>query len=121
MASPKTVDGYMAGVPEPHRRALEKVRKAIAAAVPQGTEAISWQMPSFKYRGRALVGYAAFKDHCSLFPMSGAVVERFADGSAAFSTSKGTIRFDPTRPLPASLVKEMVKARIAEVDARPPR
>jgi len=118
MAPPTSVEEYLAAIPEGSRVALEGLRAIIRAAVPDATEAISWQMPSFKYRGRALVGYAAFKDHCSFFPMSKAVMVTFADELKAYGTSKGTIRFDPERPLPTTLVKKLVRARVAEVDAR---
>ena len=118
MAKPASVEAYLAALPDEERGALQELRETIASVVSDGAEAISWQMPSIKYRGRALVGYAAFKDHCSFFPMSGAVVEAFADELAGYETSKGTIRFDPKQPLPAALVKKIVKARIAEVDSR---
>lgn len=71
------VDSYLAGVPEPARSTLEKVRQAIRAAVPEAQESISYQMPAFKYRGRFLVSYAAFKNHCSFFPDDRLHVEHF--------------------------------------------
>ena len=74
-------------------------------------------MPSFRYKG-GLVGYAAFKAHCSFFPMSGRLVEEFADELKAYKTSKGTIQFPADKPLPAALVKKMVKARIAQNEAK---
>ena len=118
MDKPKSVEEYLAAVPEDQRAALERLRATILAAAPEATEAIAWQMPAFKHRGRALVGYAAFKDHCSFFPMSGAVMGRFRDELAPFSTSKGTIRFTVDRPLPKTLVRKLVKARLAENEAR---
>ena len=107
----KSVDEYLAGVPEPARSTLNRIRAAIRSAVPsQATEVISYGMPTFKYKGM-LVGFAAFSNHCSLF---GAVPEAFKDELKAFDISKGTIRFPVDKPLPAALVKKLVKARIAE-------
>jgi len=111
-------DAYLASLPPADRAALQKLRAAIKAAAPEAVESISYQMPAFKYRGRDLVAYAAFKNHCSLFPMSGAVIEAHAADLAAYDTDKGTIRFRASKPLPAALVKKLVKARIAEIDAR---
>jgi uncharacterized protein YdhG (YjbR/CyaY superfamily) len=112
------VESYLAACPEPHRSTLEKLRATIRSVVPkETTEAISYGMPSFRYKG-GLVGYAAFKAHCSFFPMSGRLVEEFADELKAYKTSKGTIQFPADKPLPAALVKKMVKARIAQNEAK---
>jgi uncharacterized protein YdhG (YjbR/CyaY superfamily) len=112
--APKNVDEYLAGVPEPARSTLNKVRAAIRSAVPpEATEAISYRMPTFRYKG-ALLGFAAFSNHCSLFPMSLSVMEAFKNELKDFDTSKGTIRFPVDKPLSAALVKQLVKARIAE-------
>jgi uncharacterized protein YdhG (YjbR/CyaY superfamily) len=112
--SPKNTDEYLAGVPEPARGTLGKIRAAIRSVVPaESTEAIGYGMPTFRYKG-ALVGFAAFSDHCSFFPMSGSVVEAFQSELKRYETSKGTIRFPVDKPLPVVLVKKLVKARIAE-------
>lgn len=112
------VESYLARCPEPHRTTLEKLRATIGSVVPkEATEKISYGMPSFQYKG-ALVGYAAFKEHCSFFPMSGRLVEEFTDELKAYKTSKGTIQFPADKPLPAALVKKMVKARIAQNEAK---
>jgi uncharacterized protein YdhG (YjbR/CyaY superfamily) len=109
--APKSIDEYLAGVPEPARGTLIKTRAAIKAAAPsEATETISYGMPAFKYKG-ILVWYAAFADHCSLFP-SASIVETFKDDLKDFSVSKGTIRFPLDKPLPAALVKRMVRARV---------
>jgi len=111
---PKNVDEYLAGVPEPARSTLKKIRAVIRAAVPpEATEAISYRIPTFKYQG-PLLGFAAFSKHCSLFPMSASVIEAFKKELKDFHTSKGTIRFPVDRPLSAALVKKLVKARIAQ-------
>ena len=112
------VETYLARCPEPHRTTLEKLRATIRSVVPkETTEAISYGMPSFRYKG-GLVGYAAFKEHCSFFPMSGRLVEEFADELKAYKTSKGTIQFPADKPLPAPLVKKMVKARVVQNDLK---
>jgi len=104
---------YLAGVPEPARSSLQKIRAAIQSVVPPGTtETISYGMPAFKYHG-ILVYFAAFSDHCSLFPTALAI-EQFKNELKGFQTSKGTIQFTTDKPLPISLVKKMVKARIAQ-------
>ncbi len=113
-APPTTVDDYLAGVPEPARSTLNKVRAAIRAALPaEATEGISYQIPVFKYKG-PLVWYAAFSNHCSLFPGSLAVIKAFKNELKDFPTSKGTIHFPLDKPLPAALLKKIVKARLAE-------
>lgn len=111
---PKTVDEYLARVPEPARSTLQKTRAAIRSAAPrEATEGISYNMPVFKYKG-VLVWFAAFADHCSLFPTAG-VIAAFKNELKAYRTSKGTIQFPVNKPLPAPLVKKMVKARLAQI------
>jgi uncharacterized protein YdhG (YjbR/CyaY superfamily) len=111
-AVPKTVHEYLAGVPEPARSTLERVRAVIrSVAPPEATEVISYRIPMFKYKGM-LVGFAAFSNHCSLFP--GALPEAFKDELKRYPTAKGTIQFPVDRPLPAALIKKLVKARVAE-------
>lgn len=113
-AVPATVDEYLAGVPEPARTTLSRLRAIIRATVPaEATEAISYGMPAFRYKG-PLIAFAAFTNHCSLFPMSGAVIKEFEDELKEFQTSKGTIRFSVDKPPSAALVKKLVKARIAQ-------
>jgi uncharacterized protein YdhG (YjbR/CyaY superfamily) len=113
-----TVDEYLAVVPEPARTTLEKMRANIRAAAPEASEAISYGMPTFKYRGKGLVGIAAFKKHCSLFPMSGAVIDKFKDELEGFHTSKGTLQFPLDRPLSTALMRKIIKSRMAEIEAK---
>ncbi len=116
-AAPKNVEEYLAGVPEPARSTLNKLRAAIRSAVPpEATETISYRIPAIKYKGM-LVWFAAFSNHCSLFPTA-AVVEVFKDELKGFSTSKGTIHFPTDKPLPIALVKKLVKARVAQVESK---
>jgi uncharacterized protein YdhG (YjbR/CyaY superfamily) len=121
MATPSTVEDYLAALPEEPRAALEKLRKTIKDAAPEATETISYQMPTFKLRGRFLVSYAAFKDHCSLFPATDEMFEAFGDELKPFFSGKGTIRFTTGKPLPSALVKKIVKARVEENEALPTR
>lgn len=115
---PKDIDEYLASVAEPARTTLSKVRAAIRSAVPrEATEAISYGVPTFKYKG-SLLAFGAFKNHCSLFPMSLAVVAAFKKELKDFPTSKGTIHFPLDKPLPAALLKEIVKARVKQNEER---
>ena len=118
MVAATGVENYLAAVPAESRSALEELRKTIKAAAPDATEVISYQMPAFKDHGRLLVSYAAFKDHCSLFPMSTKVIEAHKEELKPFLAGKGTIRFSPDNPLPTTLVTKLVKARIEENAAR---
>lgn len=103
----------MASVPKPARTAFIKLRATIRSAVPRtATEVISYQIPAFKDE-RVLVWFAAFSNHCSLFPTN-AVIEKFGDQLQGFTTSKGTVHFPLDKPLPVSLIKKMVKACITE-------
>jgi uncharacterized protein YdhG (YjbR/CyaY superfamily) len=111
---PKTVEEYIAGIPEPGRSTLERVRAVIQSIVPpDATETISYQMPAFRYKG-ALVAYGAFKNHCSLFPMSAALIEEMKSELGKYETAKGTIHFALDKPLSATLIRKIVKARIAQ-------
>ncbi len=113
-AAPKTVEEYLARVPEPARSALKKMRVVIRSAVPSdATETISYGIPAIKYKG-TLVWFAGFSDHCSLFPTA-AVIQEFKHELKEYKTSKGTIHFPLDKPLPAALVKKIVKARVAQV------
>jgi uncharacterized protein YdhG (YjbR/CyaY superfamily) len=113
----KTVDAYLARVSEPARGTLNKIRAAIRSAAPrEATETISYGIPAFKHNG-VLVWFAAFSDHCSLFPTA-AVIETFKNELKGFSISKGTIQFPTDKPLPAALVKKMVKVRVAQIESK---
>ena len=119
MAGPDTVDDYLAQVPAEARAVLEELRSTIKAVLPDAVETISYQMPTFKYRGRAVVGYAAFKQHCSLFPYSARVLTELARELGPFDTSgKGTVRFTAREPLPAAIVERIVRVRIEEIERR---
>lgn len=115
--TPESVDEYIAGVPEPARSMVKKMRAAIrSAAPPEATETISYRMPAIKHRG-VLVWFAAFSNHCSLFPTA-SVIEAFKSELKDFSTSKGTIHFPTDKPLPVALIKKLVKARVAQIESK---
>lgn len=105
---------YMADLNQLQRAALEKLRKAVHAAAPGAEECISYRLAAFRYRGKMLVAMGATEKHCAFYLMSSTIVPAHAAELAKYDTSKGTIRFQPERPLPATLVKKLVKARIAE-------
>ena len=115
---PKDIDEYLANVPEPARTTLTKIRAAIrTAAPPDATESIGYGMPMFRYKG-GLMAFAAFSKHCSLFPMSLAVMAAFKDDLTKYDVAKGTIHFPMNKALPAALVKKLVKARVAEIEEK---
>ena len=112
------VEAYLARVPEPAQATLRTLRDRIRAAAPRAaTECISYGMPAFRYHG-ALVAYAAFKSHCSFFPMQASLTDAMQDELAGYRTSKGTLQFPVDKPLPAALVRKMVKARVVENESR---
>ena len=117
-AKPASIDSYLAKVPPRARASLKALRKVIRAAAPRATERIAYGIPSFYLDDHPLVGFAAFKAHCSFFGMSTAVFAKYAAALKKYPTSAGTVRFPMDQPLPASLVKRVVKARIAENKAR---
>jgi uncharacterized protein YdhG (YjbR/CyaY superfamily) len=110
-----SIDAYLASVAPDARAVLQTLRRTIAAAAPQAEEGSSYGLPAFRMGGRPLVAFAAAARHCSLFPMSPAVIRTHAAALAGFDTSKGTIRFTPDRPLPEKLVRALVKTRLDEL------
>lgn len=112
------IDATLAALPASQRAALEHLRATIASAAPGAEETISYGMPAFRYHGRALVSYAAFKAHCSFFPMSSGLIEAHRTELAGFATAKGTLRFTPEHPIPDDLVRQIVRERMAQIDAR---
>jgi uncharacterized protein YdhG (YjbR/CyaY superfamily) len=110
---PRTIDEYLAALPDDKRAALQKLRNTITAAAPKAEECISYQLPAFRQNGM-LVGFGATANHCAFYLMSSSTVEAHKDELKGYDTSKGTIRFQADDPLPAVLVRKLVKARIAE-------
>ncbi len=109
-----SIDEYLEALNDDQRLALERLRKAIRAAAPRAEECLSYGLPAFRLDGKALVAFGAAAKHCVFYPMSAATVAEHADELAEFGTSKGTIRFQPDKPLPVALIRKLVRARIAE-------
>ena len=116
-AAAKTIDAYLARVPQPARSTLQKTRAAIRSALPPAaTETISYKIPAFRH-GEIVIWFAAFSNHCSIFP-TGRIIEMFKGDLKPYTISRGTIQFPTDKPLPASLIKKMVKARLAQIAAK---
>jgi uncharacterized protein YdhG (YjbR/CyaY superfamily) len=113
----RDVDEYLRGLSPKPRAALSRLRRTIQAAAPEAVEAISYRMPSYRLHG-PLVYFAAFTDHCSLFPASKRILRQFDRELARFDASGATIRFTPEKPLPAALVRRIVKARVRENETK---
>ncbi len=116
---PTTHQQYLDGLKAEQRAALEKVGRAIRAAAPDAEEGLSYGLPAFIWNGKPLAAFAAASAHCSYFPMSGSITTALAKDLKGYDTSKGTIRFPATKPLPAALVKKLIKARLAELEESP--
>jgi uncharacterized protein YdhG (YjbR/CyaY superfamily) len=114
---PRTIDDYLAALSDEQRAALQELRRTIRAAAPRAEECISYRIPAFRSGGRLLVAFGAAARHCAFYP--GAFpVKVHRDELMTYDTGKGTIRFQAGRPLPATLVRKLVKTRIAEHAAR---
>ncbi len=113
------IEAFLAQLPTEQRAALEQLRQQIRHVGPEAVETMSYGVPAFKYKGRPLVSYGAAKTHCSFFVQSPAAMEAHQELLAGYATSKGTVRFQPELPLPVHLVTTLVRARMAEVDAKP--
>jgi 3-methyladenine DNA glycosylase AlkD/uncharacterized protein YdhG (YjbR/CyaY superfamily) len=117
MAKAAAVDAYLSSVPRDKRAALEKLRAQIKAAAPGAEEVISYALPAFRLNGKVIAGFGASASHCTFYPFSGSVVAAHADDLEGFELSKGAVKFDASKPIPARLVKKLVQARIAEAEA----
>jgi uncharacterized protein YdhG (YjbR/CyaY superfamily) len=115
-AKPRTIDEYLAPLSNEKRAALQKLRKAISSAAPKAEECISYQLPSFRLGGKMLVAFGAAANHCAFYPGAYPVATHSKE-LKAYDTSKGTIRFQADSPLPPTLVRKLVKTRIAEYAA----
>jgi uncharacterized protein YdhG (YjbR/CyaY superfamily) len=110
----KEIDDYLAALDDDNRAALERLRKTIQSAAPKAEECISYRLPAFRLDGKTLVAFGATARHCAFYPMSASTIEAHQADLEGFDTSKGAIRFQPDRPLPAALVRKLVRARTAE-------
>jgi len=112
----KQVLAYFSATPPKARAALRRIRSAILSAAPRAEEAFSYRIPAFRLAGRPLVWYAAFKNHCSLYPMTGAIRRKLANDLKGYVVATGTVRLPLTKPIPVGLVKKLVIARLAELN-----
>ncbi len=108
------IDDYLDKFTGKERTEIEKIRSIVQATVPDAEEAITYGMPGFTYKGKYLVAFSIFKDHLGLFPTSGPI-EALQDKLTDFKTSKGGIQFTPQKPIPKSLIKEILLSRVAEI------
>lgn len=108
-----TVDDYIAGAPAEARAALEAVRAAIREVVPEASEVISYQIPTFKL-SKGLVSYAAWKNHIGVYALSGTLLGTFAEEVKPYSTAKGTLQFPLSEPMPVALIQKLVRAKLSE-------
>ena len=113
-AKPRSIDEYLARATPSQRAVLERLRKAVHTAAPGAEEYIGYGLPGFKFKGRPLVYFGAWEKHCALYAASPAVQRKFQKELKGFAVSKGTIRFTPENPLPATLVTKLIRARITE-------
>lgn len=120
-SKPTTFDECLAAFAPEQRAALEKLRRTVRAAAPGAVECVSYGLPAFKLDGRGLIALGGWKNHCALYPMSGQVLAELANELSKYECEKGTIRFPPSKPLPAALVKKIVKVRTAEIASRNPK
>ena len=113
-----TIDEYIAAVSDDQRVALERLRKTIKAAVPKAEECINYGVAAFRLNGIVLVGIGVSAKHCTFYPMSGRTVHDHQAELKKYKTTNGSIHFSPNKPLPASLVRKLIKARLAETEGQ---
>jgi uncharacterized protein YdhG (YjbR/CyaY superfamily) len=111
-------DELLADVAEPERKELERIRRVVRREVPSAEESVSYGMPAFKYKQRPLLGFKVSRNHLSVAPFSADVIDASRGALAGFDLSKGTVRFTPSRPLPVSAIKELLRHRIREIEGK---
>jgi uncharacterized protein YdhG (YjbR/CyaY superfamily) len=114
LRKPTSIDDYLSTVTGERRVALDKLRKTIRAIIPRAEECISYRMPAFRLDGKVVAGFIATAKGCSYFPFSGSTLRTLEKEVTSYEQTKGSLHFDPAQPLPASLVRKLIKARIAE-------
>ena len=117
-AKPKTIDEYLAPLSSEKRTALSKLRNTIRSIVPNAEECISYRIPAFRMDGTVVAGFCATAKGCSYFPFSGSTLGALAEDLRAYDQTKSSLHFHPDKPLPATLVRKRIKARIAERKGR---
>ena len=116
--SAKEVDEYLRGLDESKRRTLEGLRRTILEIVPEAEEVISYGVPAFRLGGKAVAGFAAFKNHLSYLPFSGSVIEQLPNELDRYTTTKSSVHFSIDQPLPKALVKKLIQVRLADIARR---
>jgi uncharacterized protein YdhG (YjbR/CyaY superfamily) len=111
---PTTIDEYLSTVAGERRKALEHLRKTIRSIIPRAEECVSYNMPAFRLDGAVVAGFLATAKGCSFFPFSGTTLKTLTRDLRSYEQTKGSLHFDPAKPLPATLVRKLIKARIAE-------
>ena len=117
MTTDPRVEAYLAEQPADHRAALNHLRTVVRRAVPHATETISYALPTFQVNGKLLVSYAGWKEHCSLYPLTGSFLEQHASAIEGFDRTKGSVHFTPEHPLPDETLEYLVLARLADLEA----
>jgi uncharacterized protein YdhG (YjbR/CyaY superfamily) len=117
-SKPKTIDEYLATVSADRRATLQRLRRTIHTLLPKAEECISYAMPAFRLDGHVVAGFLATKTGCSYFPFSGSTLATLAEDLKGRDRTKSALHFDPERPLPATLVGKLLRARIAETRAK---
>ena len=112
--NPKSIDGYLKGLPENRRQALKDLRKTILSIIPEAQECISYRMPAFRVNGMVVAGFAATTKGCSYFPFGGSTLKTFGPLVSRYEQTKSSLHFSPEAPLPLTLVRKLIKTRIAE-------
>ena len=112
--NPKSIDGYLKGLPENRRQALKDLRKKILSIIPEAQECISYRMPAFRVNGMVVAGFAATTQGCSYFPFSGSTLKTLGPLVSRYEQTKSSLHFSPEVPLPLTLVRKLIKTRIAE-------
>jgi uncharacterized protein YdhG (YjbR/CyaY superfamily) len=108
----KNIDEYLRNIEEPQKSTLEALRKMILEILPEAEQCLSYGVPTFKVSGKGIAGFAAYKNHCSYFPMSGTVLNQLGNQLAKYKTSKGALQFAVDKPLPKVLVKKLIQLRL---------
>jgi uncharacterized protein YdhG (YjbR/CyaY superfamily) len=111
------IDTYLAALPRDQHQALQRLREQIARLVPDAVETISYGMPAFKLRGRAVIWFAGWKTHCSIYPVTDTFLQAHSDGLVGYRGTRGSLHFTPDAPLPEALLEGLVQARLADIEA----
>ena len=115
---PRGIDAYLAGLDEPKRTTLQKLRQTIHGIIPDAEECISYGMPAFRLDGKVIAGFAAFKNHLAYLPHSGSTFTALTDDLAGYESTPGSLHFPIDKPLPKALVQKLIATRLKEVSRR---